>query len=520
MATYTTEITSSSNFVIDNSATTFLVNAGTNMVTSGIGISEAAKWHLNTIVVNGTITNQGNTEAAIQTFGAETTIQVGSTGVLAGEYGIHSTGAAVSIANNGMINSTSVGIWSSGLDAMIVNNGTITSSQNYAVSLDDGELLNTGKLNGGASVSGNGVLITNSASGVINGMVAVYSDAGETSKTVNAGQITNSSSGWGYYGREGNDTLINTGTIKGAISMGSGNDVFDNRGGTIESDVTGRQGNDLYIIDEAIEIFEYSGEGVDTIQTTVSLNLSSSMYAGQEIEKLTLLGSSNSNLTGNGLNNVITGNGGSNVLDGGSSADTLYGNGGADTLKGGTGADSMVGGDGNDTYFADQATDTATETNSNTTTGGIDTVRFSAQSGKFVLGANIENLILEGTGNTIGNGNSGNNKLTGNSGANQLGGSAGKDVLDGGKGNDALWGGTDADTFVFKTGYGTDTVSDFQNGTDRFDISAWTAITDFNDLKANHVVVSGADIQIVAGSDKMIIKDTALAELTASDFIF
>ena len=52
-------------------------------------------------------------------------------------------------------------------------------------------------------------------------------------------------------------------------------------------------------------------------------------------------------------------------------------------------------------------------------------------------------------------------------------------------------GGSDGDTFHFSTGAGKDTIADFTNGEDHIDLSQWTAIKSFNDLKLHHLDKAG-----------------------------
>jgi len=63
--------------------------------------------------------------------------------------------------------------------------------------------------------------------------------------------------------------------------------------------------------------------------------------------------------------------------------------------------------------------------------------------------------------------------LNGGAGNDQLYGGSGADTLVGGTGNDVLTGGAGADTFVWQAGdKGTDTVTDFQLGTDTLDLGS------------------------------------------------
>jgi Ca2+-binding RTX toxin-like protein len=148
------------------------------------------------------------------------------------------------------------------------------------------------------------------------------------------------------------------------------------------------------------------------------------------------------NLTGSGFTDTLVGDGNANVLDGG---------GGIDTLQG------LL---GDDTYVVDNTADVILE-NANE---GNDTVNASAH---FVLSANVENLVLQGTADLQGYGNGSVNALTGNTGDNILNGEAGADTLTGLAGNDA---------FIFDAGEaGGDAVADFAgNGAALGDVLLFT----------------------------------------------
>jgi Ca2+-binding RTX toxin-like protein len=220
----------------------------------------------------------------------------------------------------------------------------------------------------------------------------------------------------------------------------------------------GGAGNDTYVVSSTNDVItELANEGVDTVLNAASFTLS------DNLENLTLAGNANIYGTGNTLDNVIIGNGGINILSGADGADTLYGGGGSDTLNGdagndyldgGAGNDALIGGDGDDTYVIGSGNDTITE--ANTAGSGIDKVLSSANN--YTLANNVENLILTGTGNIGGIGNSGNNYITGNSGNNTLNGGTGVDTMAGGTGNDTYVVDDANDVVTEAGGAGTDRV--------------------------------------------------------------
>ncbi len=271
----------------------------------------------------------------------------------------------------------------------------------------------------------------------------------------------------------------------------TGNDHNNVIGGGLGADtMIGGFGNDAYFVDNAGDVvIENAGQGSDTVYSTTHLTL------GANVEHLVLQGSADLQGYGNALSNAIYGNSGSNILNGGGNADmmvggdgndayfvdnpgdlvienanegmdtvystahlrlganvehlvlqgnadlqgygnaqsnAIYGNSGSNLIDGGGGADMMVGGAGNDAYFVDDPGDFVMESANE----GDDTVYSTAN---LALGANIENLILQGTADLQGYGNAQSNAIYGNSGNNLIDGRGGADTMTGGAGNDAYF---------------------------------------------------------------------------------
>jgi len=160
------------------------------------------------------------------------------------------------------------------------------------------------------------------------------------------------------------------------------------------------------------------------------------------------------------------------VIAGTAGPDELTGTPGDDTINGRGGADVMTGLAGNDTYIVDDEADQVVER----TGEGIDTVRVF---GAYVLPAYVENLILAGTRDGLGMGNTLANRIIGNSGHN---------TLDGGPGNDTLTGRAGPDLFRFASAL---------NGSTNVD-----RVTDFNVLE-----------------DAIALHYTAFPAFTISDFM-
>ena len=311
--------------------------------------------------------------------------------ILTGTSAINGTGNTLNntITGNSANNTLSGG---SGADTMIGGAGNDT----YVVD-NTGDVV-TENLNEGTELVQSSVTYTLGAN--IENITLTGSSAINATGNALDNYLTGNSGNNSLTGAAGNDTL----------NGGSGNDTM-----------IGGIGNDTYVVGSTGDVVtENTNEGTDTVQSSITYTL------GNNVENLTLTGSSAINGTGNALDNYLTGNSGNN---------SLTGNAGNDTLNGGAGNDTMIGGAGDDIYYVDSTSDVVTESAG----AGTDTVMSSIT---YTLGNNVENLTLTGTSAINGTGNTLDNIITGNSGNN---------TLNGGSGND---------TYVFSNGGGTDVVTD------------------------------------------------------------
>jgi Ca2+-binding RTX toxin-like protein len=140
----------------------------------------------------------------------------------------------------------------------------------------------------------------------------------------------------------------------------------------------------------------------------------------------------------------------------------------------------MIGGIGDDKYVVDNIADVVVEDIS----GGLDWVESSVN---WILGSNLENLILTAGGNLSGNGNALDNRIKGNIGDN---------ILDGGQGRDNLIGDAGADIFKFSNSpsYGA-------TGADR--------ILDFSGSSGDRLLISKAAFGITNASASLINANNA-----------
>ncbi|MDO6504787.1 putative Ig domain-containing protein [Shimia thalassica] len=248
-------------------------------------------------------------------------------------------------------------------------------------------------------------------------------------------------------GGAGNDSLLGEAGVDTAVFnvSSAGVTVAQGTDGLV---VTSAEGSDL--ISNTIEFVEFTDQtltfaGLAAMMAGVTTGASGSdtLTGTSQSDILAGLGG-NDRIVGRESNDILVGGTGSDILLGEAGTDRLDGGLGNDTLDGGAGTDLLFGGVGNDIYIIGDAGDAAVERAGE----GFDQVQASVSH---VLGENVEDLTLTGSGNLDGTGNDSANTLTGNSGDNVLDGTGGNDTLIGGSGDDTLIGGDGEDTAVFDT---------------------------------------------------------------------
>jgi Hemolysin-type calcium-binding repeat (2 copies). len=139
-----------------------------------------------------------------------------------------------------------------------------------------------------------------------------------------------------------------------------------------------------------------------------------------------------------------------------------------------------------------------------------------------VFGGGGGDNLMGGYGDDTLDGEASNDVLNGRRGDDVLFGGAGDDTLNGGADDDVLTGGSGNDRFVFRGNFGYDIITDFDAAnTEKIDLRGVSTITDFADLQANHLRISGPNVLIDAGDGNVIVlQNFDVAGLQAADFVF
>ncbi len=480
-------------YVVDNLAdlVTELANEGRDAVRSSV------TWTLGTniedLVLTGTaaINGTGNVLDNVIYGNAAANVLAGGAGN--DRYYVGAGDSVTEAANAGTDTVVSTATWTLGSNIenlILVGTAAINGTGNTLANVLTGNAA-ANTLNGGTGAdtmlggAGNDIYTVDNAGDVVTelaseGIDRVNSSIGYT-LGANVENLTLTGSALINGTGNGLDNILTGNAANNTLTGGAGNDTLN--GGTGDDTMLGGTGNDIYVVNVATDVVtELANEGTDTVQSAAAWTL------GDNLENLTLTGSTAISGTGNALNNVLTGNSGANTLTGGA---------GNDTLDGGAGSDTMLGGSGDDIYVVNAAGDVTTE-NANE---GIDTVRSSVTR---TLGNELENLALTGARVINGTGNALNNLLTGNAANNTLAGLAGDDTYDGGAGNDKLSDNSTSSNDIYRwgIGQGNDTITDAGGTADRIEIAAGVSASQVTLTRSGNNLLVGiigaADVLTVA----------------------
>ena len=297
-----------------------------------------------------------------------------------------------------------------------------------------------------------------------------------------AGVTVNLATGTGQGGHAEGDTLTNILGVVGSNQADHliGHDEHNNLQGRDGDDtLEGGAGNDTLEGGLGADMLDGDGGNLDSAaywssEAGVTVNLAAGTGQGGEAEGDTLtgirriFGSRHADTLTALDDDPATEEAEGSIIHAGDGDDTLQGGTGTDHLDGGAGADVLDGGEGLD-YAAYWGSDAGVTIN--LATG---TAQGGHAEGDALMG--IERVHGSDHADHL-TGDSGDNALHGEAGNDTLEGGAGDDWLRGNAGEDLLTGGEDADTFVFGDG---DTVADFQDGSDRIEIS------DFGHINADN----------------------------------
>ncbi|MGV4797448.1 beta strand repeat-containing protein [Rhizobium sp. F40D2] len=413
-----------------------------------------------------------------------------------------------------------------------------------------------------ASTSGNDVINGFNVADIING--------GDGNDTINAGAgddlITGGhgndviSGGYGndtyFYTRgDGNDTIAEDGLGNGnadklVFTGVNASDVMLVRNGNnvtlvIAESAAGAGDGGSVLIKTALD--DYYDQGIETITFA-----DGTTWTRNTIRVALLAQASTSG------NDVINGFNVADIINGGDGNDTINAGAGDDLITGGHGNDVISGGYGNDTYFYTRGDGNDTIAEDGLGNGNADKLVFTgvnASDVTLVRNGNDVTLVIAESAAGAGDGGSvliktavtdyydqGIETITfadgtswdranirshisyvgGTPGNDTITGTSGADSIHAGAGDDTLIGLAGDDVFVFRSGFGHDTINDFVAGAQSADV-----IDISNGIFADFAAVMAAATQVGAdtlitydASNSILLKNVGLTTLHQDDFRF
>ena len=206
---------------------------------------------------------------------------------------------------------------------------------------------------------------------------------------------------------QGSADLQGYGNSQANVIYGNAGNNLINGAGGVDFDGRRRRQRHLFRRRHRRRGVENASEGNDAVFATANYGLAA------DVETLVLQGSADLQGYGNNQANAIYGNAGNNLLNGGGGADSMVAAPATTPISSTISATCFeIANEGNDAVFA-----------------------FC----HYGLAANVETLVLQGSGDFQGYGNNQANTLYGNAGNNLLNGAAGADSMFGGAGNDTYF---------------------------------------------------------------------------------
>ena len=306
---------------------------------------------------------------------------------------------------------------------------------------------------------------------------------GEGSDTINGGKDDDY-----LYGEEGTDTI-------------HGDDGDDHIYGDIVGP-EGTQGNDRLYGDAGSDTIE-GGAGNDEIEGGQGYDY---IYGGSDDDTIygddkdDIVNGSRDEIFGEDGNDTIYGQAGDDHIEGGNGINHMYGGDGGDTIIGGEDEDYIFGAAGQDELYGGNGINHIYGQDDNDVIHGGDDrdIIFGGYGDDEIYGANGENLIYGGFGaDTIHDGDDG-GEIYGGQNDDKIYAAGGNDTIDGGEGNDTMRGDHGDDTYIFKAGYGIDTIYDAA-GSNTINLSGLS----LSDVKAYRA--DGNGLMLSWGADSIIL---------------
>ena len=175
----------------------------------------------------------------------------------------------------------------------------------------------------------------------------------------------------------------------------------------------------------------------------------------------------NDNILGTADDDRIVALAGDDIVDGGRGDDVIDAGGGDDEIDGGSGDDAIRAGSGDDVVDGGAGDDVVRGgAGDDLLAGGAGDDRISGGTGDDVISAGSgDDAILAGAGDDV---------VEAGAGDDEIRAGSGDDVIDGGAGDDLLRGGDGNDVFRIAAGPGEDRILDFDKGSDRLNLTAFT----------------------------------------------